>query len=280
MDVVTQYFENISSYCLLQQDEINALFEKYRNGTPEESKESKERLICHNLRLVVWQAKKMSGLAPLEDLIQSGNIGLMKAIENFDEKRGSKFSTYAVWLIRQQMERDICNHYFAGIRQPVHVVEDSYKIQQAISHYRNENHSEPTVKELSERIGISEMRIKRVLALPKISDSLDEDVSQDGSRGTTLGELIQDNNQSVETNLFNEDRKRLIKDALLNLSDFERSVIEMRFGMGEDGKCWTLQDIGNLYHLSRERIRQVETKAIRKLRSPKIKKRLREFLEN
>lgn len=260
------YLKNMGAAHLLSAEEERALSRKIHAG----DKEALNKMVSANLRLVVSIAKRYQhhGLS-LEDLIQEGNLGLIKAAEHFDGERGYKFSTYASWWIRQAITRSLYNTS-RSIRLPVHISE---KIQRMQNTYKNMIASlgrEPTEEELSEALGntVSEIRELRMVMQDVIS--VDSPVGED--QDATMKDFIQDlEGMSVEDTYEKKELSELVQKVLSTLSERERKVIILRYGLNGDTPM-TLEEIGHVLGVTRERIRQLEAKAIRKLQRPSMKK--------
>jgi RNA polymerase primary sigma factor len=240
-------------------------------------KDAKDKMICSNLRLVISIAKKYTNTRTLSflDLIQEGNLGLIKAVDRYDYKMGFRFSTYATWWIRQAITRGISDKDRA-IRIPVHFGEVIRKVTSTARKMEKEDGVSIDIKELAEEVDMSEETVEKAFRIAVRPISLDTPLGDDGN--TTLGsviadgELVSPENSAIESSLFMELNKQL-----QSLNERERKVLEMRFGLNH-GNIHTLEQIGNQFGLTRERIRQIELKALRKLRRPSRSRFLRDFV--
>lgn len=272
-DSVKLYMREIGRIPLLTPEQELAIGERILAG----DETAKNEMVEHNLRLVIGVARKYIGHAGMTfmDLVQEGNIGLIKAADKFDPSKGYKFSTYATWWIRQTIGRAV-QEQSRTIRIPVHMVETAAKMNKAIRKLTQELEREPQVEEIAAEMGISADKIKFLFEANRDPLSLDNRVNDEDD--ATVGDLVADT--SIETPLaamIKEDNKNMLIAVLDTLSQREKEVMMMRFGL-EDDKPRTLEEIGTHFGVTRERIRQIETKALRKLRNPIRSKMLHECL--
>ena len=271
-DPVRMYLKEIGNVPLLSTEEEIELAKKVEEG--EEA--AKKKLTEANLRLVVSIAKKYVGRGmPFLDLIQEGNMGLMKAVDKFDYSKGYKFSTYATWWIRQAITRGIADTG-RTIRVPVHMVETINKTLRMTRTLLQELGREPTPEEVAERLNVPVSRVREVLKISRDPVSLDTPIGEEDD--SHLGDFIEDDSalSPADSAAFSMLREEL-NTALESLTDRERQVVELRFGL-RDGRARTLEEVGREFNVTRERIRQIEAKALRKLRHPSRSKRLKDFL--
>lgn len=271
-DPVRMYLKEIGNVPLLSTEEEVELAKKVEQG----DEEAKKALTEANLRLVVSIAKKYVGRGmPFLDLIQEGNMGLMKAVDKFDYTKGYKFSTYATWWIRQAITRGIADTG-RTIRVPVHMVETINKTLRMTRTLLQELGREPTPEEVAERLNVPVSKVREVLKISRDPVSLDTPIGEEDD--SHLGDFIEDDSalSPADSAAFSMLRAEL-GTALESLTDRERQVVQLRFGL-IDGRARTLEEVGKEFNVTRERIRQIEAKALRKLRHPSRSKRLKDFL--
>ena len=271
-DPVRMYLKEIGNVPLLTSEQEVELARRVEEGDPE----AKKALTEANLRLVVSIAKKYVGRGmPFLDLIQEGNMGLMKAVDKFDYTKGYKFSTYATWWIRQAITRGIADTG-RTIRVPVHMVETINKTLRMTRQLLQELGREPTPEEVADRLGVPAARVREVLKISRDPVSLDTPIGEEDD--SHLGDFIEDDTarSPADSATFSMLREELAN-ALESLTERERQVVKLRFGL-EDGRARTLEEVGKEFNVTRERIRQIEAKALRKLRHPSRSKRLKDFL--
>ncbi len=271
-DPVRMYLKEIGRIKLLTTEDELSLANRIIDG----DLEAKSILAEANLRLVVSIAKRYVGRGMLFlDLIQEGNIGLMKAVEKFDITKGYKFSTYATWWIRQAITRAIADQA-RTIRVPVHMVETINKLARIQRQMTLELNREPSEEELAERMDVSVEKIREIYKISQDPVSLETPIGEE--EDSSLGDFIKDEqNMGPEEYTTNEILKEEIGGVLLTLTDREEKVIRLRFGL-EDGKSRTLEEVGQMFGVTRERIRQIEAKAIRKLKHPSRAKKLKDYM--
>ena len=271
-DPVRMYLKEIGKISLLSLDEETELSKRIAEG----DEMAKNRLAESNLRLVVSIAKRYVGRGMLFlDLIQEGNIGLMKAVEKFDAEKGYKFSTYATWWIRQAITRAIADQA-RTIRVPVHMVETINKLSRYQRQLTFELNREPTDEELAKKMGMSPDKVREVIKIAQDPVSLETPIGEE--EDSHLGDFVPDeSNMSPEDFTIHEMLKEEIGDVLLTLTEREEQVLRLRFGL-DDGSPKTLEEVGQMFGVTRERIRQIEAKALRKLRHPSRSRKLKDFL--
>ena len=271
-DPVRMYLKEIGQIKLLSMDEELKLADRILEG----DESAKSELAEANLRLVVSIAKRYVGRGMLFlDLIQEGNIGLMKAVDKFDVTKGYKFSTYATWWIRQAITRAIADQA-RTIRVPVHMVETINKLARIQRQMTLELNREPTEEELAEKMGISVEKIREIYKISQDPVSLETPIGEEDD--SHLGDFVPDeHNMSPEDYATNELLKDEISEVLQTLTEREEKVIRLRFGL-EDGKSRTLEEVGQMFGVTRERIRQIEAKALRKLRHPSRSRKLKDYM--
>ena len=271
-DPVRMYLKEIGQIKLLSMDEELALADRILAG----DEMAKSELAEANLRLVVSIAKRYVGRGMLFlDLIQEGNIGLMKAVDKFDVSKGYKFSTYATWWIRQAITRAIADQA-RTIRVPVHMVETINKLARIQRQLTLELNREPSEDELAKKMNMSVDKIREIYKISQEPVSLETPIGEEDD--SHLGDFIKDErNVSPEEYATNELLKDEIAEVLQTLTEREEKVIRLRFGL-EDGKSRTLEEVGQMFGVTRERIRQIEAKALRKLRHPSRSRKLKDYM--
>ena len=274
-DPVKAYLRDIGRIPLLTNDEETVLGQKLKENPDDVA--TKQRLVEANLRLVVSIAKRYAGRGmPFLDLIQEGNMGLLKAVDKFDYTKGFRFSTYATWWIRQSISRAIADQS-RTIRIPVHMVETITRVKKLTSQMIHENGREPTTEELAERLG---QPISKVLEIQRIAQdpvSLETPVGEE--EDSHLGDFIPDTQAKSPTEAASDAMLKEQIDALLNtLTPREAGVLRMRYGL-IDGRNHTLEEVGLAFDVTRERVRLIEAKALRKLRMPSRRKQVKDYME-
>ena len=272
-DPVRMYLKEIGNIALLKPDEEMALAEAISRG----DKAAKDKLIKANLRLVVSIAKRHvdKGMYFL-DLIQEGNLGLMKAVEKFDYRKGYKFSTYATWWIRQAITRAIADQA-RTIRIPVHMVETIHKVSRTARQLLQEYGREPSTEEIAERLGIGSDKVREIMKIAQDPVSLETPIGEE--EDSHLGDFVEDNDSPAPAETASYFLLREQLGAVLHtLTPREEQVLRLRFGL-EDGRQRTLEEVGKKFKITRERIRQIEAKALRKLRHPSRSKLLKDYLD-
>ena len=272
-DPVRMYLKEIGKVSLLTADEEIELAKRMEQG----DEEAKKRLAEANLRLVVSIAKRYVGRGMLFlDLIQAGNLGLIKAVEKFDYRKGYKFSTYATWWIRQAITRAIADQA-RTIRIPVHMVETINKLIRVSRQLLQELGREPTPEEIAEEMKMPVDRVREILKISQEPVSLETPIGEE--EDSHLGDFIQDDNVPVPADAaaFTLLKEQLIE-VLGTLTEREQKVLRLRFGL-DDGRARTLEEVGKEFNVTRERIRQIEAKALRKLRHPSRSRKLKDYLD-
>ena len=272
-DPVRMYLREIGKVSLLSADEEIELAKRMEKG----DEAAKKRLAEANLRLVVSIAKRYVGRGMLFlDLIQEGNLGLIKAVEKFDYRKGYKFSTYATWWIRQAITRAIADQA-RTIRIPVHMVETINKLIRVSRQLLQELGREPTPEEIAEEMDMPVDRVREILKISQEPVSLETPIGEE--EDSHLGDFIQDDNVPVPADAaaFTLLKEQLVE-VLSTLTDREQKVLRLRFGL-DDGRARTLEEVGKEFNVTRERIRQIEAKALRKLRHPSRSRKLKDYLD-
>ncbi len=272
-DPVRMYLKEIGKVPLLEADRELYLAECMAKG----DEKAKDELVEANLRLVVSIAKRYVGKGMFFlDLIQEGNLGLMKAVEKFDYTKGYKFSTYATWWIRQAITRAIADQA-RTIRIPVHMVETIHKVSRCQRQLLQELGHEATAEEVAERIGMSPDKVREIMKIAQDPVSLETPIGEE--EDSHLGDFIPDDDSPAPSEAASyELLKEQLEEVLHTLTSREEHVLKLRFGL-EDGRTRTLEEVGKEFNITRERIRQIEAKALRKLRHPSRSKRLKDYLD-
>lgn len=272
-DPVKVYLKEIGSFPLLSLEEEVALAERILQN----DEKAKKKLAEANLRLVVSIAKRYVGRGMLFlDLIQEGNLGLIKAVEKFDHTKGFKFSTYATWWIRQAITRAIADQA-RTIRIPVHMVETINKVKKVQSQLLHKNGQEPSVEDLAEELDMPQEKVREILKVAQEPISLESPIGEE--EDSHLGDFIPDSDAPIpEEAATHALLKEQLGEVLSTLTPREAKVLSLRFGI-EDGRPRTLEEVGKEFNVTRERIRQIEAKALRKLRHPSRNKKLKDFLD-
>lgn len=271
-DPVRMYLKEIGTVALLTAEEELELAKKKSEGDPV----AKEKLIEANLRLVVSIAKRYTGRGmSFLDLVQEGNLGLIKGVEKFDYTKGYKLSTYATWWIRQSVTRALADHA-RTIRVPVHMVETINRMSKMQRKLTLELGYEPSTKELADHLDMTEEKVLEIMQIAREPASLETPIGEEDD--SNLGDFVADNNTvTPEANIESVMLREHIDVLLQDLKDREREVIILRFGL-RDGHPRTLEEVGKIFCVTRERIRQIEAKALRKLRNPVRSKKIKDFL--
>jgi RNA polymerase primary sigma factor len=272
-DPVRMYLKEIGRVPLLSAEEEIELAKRIEQG----DEEAKRRLAEANLRLVVSIAKRYVGRGMLFlDLIQEGNMGLIKAVEKFDYQKGYKFSTYATWWIRQAITRAIADQA-RTIRIPVHMVETINKLIRVSRQLLQELGREPSPEEIAEKMDLTPEKVREIMKIAQEPVSLETPIGEEDD--SHLGDFIEDQDALAPSDAAAyELLKEQLEDVLDTLTEREENVLRLRFGL-DDGRTRTLEEVGKVFGVTRERIRQIEAKALRKLRHPSRSKRLKDFLE-
>lgn len=261
----------------LEKSRLKEILEQIKRGK-KISDEAKGRMAKSNLRLVVSIAKRYTNRGlPFLDLIQEGNIGLMKAVDKFEYKRGYKFSTYATWWIRQAISRAIADQA-RTIRIPIHMIETINQINKIIREHLQKDEKEPDVSVIAKEVGLSVDKVKQVIKITKEPISLEAPIGNEDDG--KFGDFVEDRNSlSPMDHILKDDLKEQIDEVLDQLNDREKAVIRMRFGLMDDESDRTLEEIGKELNVTRERVRQIESSAIKKLKHPKVGRKLKNYIE-
>lgn len=274
---VRRYFDEVEAGPLLSREEEKELAKRIEQG----EEEAREKLASANLRLVISIAKKYRGYGlDFLDIIQEGNIGLMKAIDKFDWRKGYKFSTYATWWIRQSILKAL-NNESRTVRVPSHVTSLNRKIDGFINDYKEEYGEKPSTDKIAEELEVDESKVRKARRAKRESVSLDKPLREDEGESEALGDVLADENTpQPEKEAFGDMLEDRLK-GLLNkaLSDREKQILKLRYGL-EDYQPLTLEEVGDVFDISRERVRQLQDRAIDKLKDPKFKDQLEVYREN
>ena len=269
---VKMYLKEIGGYALLTKEEE----ENLANAIAAGDQEAKQQLIKHNLRLVVSIAKPYMGRGmSFSDLIQEGNLGLIKAVDKYDVSKGFRFSTYATWWIKQSISRAI-KEQARSIRIPAHVIEFMSNIKKVERDFQQKYNRDPKVEEIAAILNVDVKKVKNAYASMQDATSLDIMVGDE--EDTTIGSFVEDESVALDFSAIeDEDRNKAIQQVLQTLNERERNIIIYRFGL-QGNRAMTLDEIGKSMQLSKERIRQLEVKALEKLRNPRRAAMLKEFI--
>lgn len=273
-DILQSYLKEIGKIKLLKSEDEKELGRLIKE---QNSDIAKRKLIQANLRLVVSIAKKYVGRGmQFLDLIQEGNLGLIKAVEKFDYTKGFKFSTYATWWIRQAITRAIADQA-RTIRIPVHMVETITKVKKVSSQLLHENGHDPSPEEIADKLNMPVDKVREIMRVAQDPVSLETPIGEE--EDSHLGDFIPDNDAPAPAEAASHTLlKEQLNEVLSTLTDREAKVLKLRFGL-EDGKSRTLEEVGQRFDVTRERIRQIEAKALRKLRHPSRSKKVKDFLD-